>query len=61
MEVHWSYTGLTFKDNEPDAEWAPITPLELIHHAANLHIARTDTDGTRSLGLWSVPVGQPDV
>lgn len=60
MNVLWSYEGLTFQDNEPDAEWAPITPLELIHHAANLHIARTDTDGNRELSLWSVPAQSND-
>ena len=59
MQVKWSYIGLTFVDDEPDAEWAPITPVELIHHAANLHAARSDTDGTRTLSLWLVPALSP--
>jgi len=60
MQVSWSYMGLSFVDDELDAEWAPITPLELIHHAANLYAARTDVDGTRTLGLWSSPAALPE-
>lgn len=62
MQVQWTYEGIRFRhttDEVDDPEchtWqGPVQADELIVHAANLYLFRTDTDSRAPRVLWSLP------
>lgn len=66
VKVHWSYEGLSYRHTETespdpaDHRWqGPMGADELIVHAANLHLFRTDTDTRNPRVLWSLRNGVP--
>lgn len=66
MDVRWSYEGLHFSHTaaespDPDDHLEqPITPDELIFHAANLHLFRTERNAQNPRVLWSLRTPLPE-
>lgn len=61
MNVQWSYEGLSYQHTpaeieDPEChEWqGPMDADELIVHAANLHLMRSNGTTTMGTGLWSL-------
>lgn len=66
MIVRWDYTGIEFRhtwqesDNPEDHTWqGPISASELIIHAANLHLFRSEPNPQNPRVLWSLRSSPP--